>query len=58
LNGLKAIVCYRVDLLEFERNPNSPLAPNPHLEGEPPSGLDCPGMSKPRRRSEKRAGSR
>src|SRR6201986_5057151 len=28
------------------RNPNSPLAPNPHLEGEPPSGLDCPGMKK------------
>src|SRR4051794_16309010 len=30
LNGLKAIVRVRVDLLEFERNPNSPLAPNPH----------------------------
>jgi hypothetical protein len=30
LNGLKAIVCYRVDLSRISRNPNSPLAPNPH----------------------------
>src|SRR4051794_6445579 len=30
----------------FFWNPNSPIAPNPHLEGEPQRGLDCPGMKK------------
>src|SRR3954470_536805 len=61
LNGLKAIVCYRVrrcqSLRDFQES-KQPSCAQPSFEGEPPSGLDCPGMSKPRRRSEKRAGSR
>jgi len=39
-------------------NPNSPIAPNPHLEGEPQRGLDCPGMKKAAPEIRKRAGSR
>ena len=31
------------------RNPNSPLSPSPLLKVEPASGLDCSGISKPRR---------
>src|SRR3954451_14638089 len=46
LNGLKAIVEVASVVARVLWNPNSPLAPNPHLEGEPPSGLDCPGMKK------------
>jgi hypothetical protein len=37
---------------------DSPIAPNPHLEGEPQRGLDCPGMKKAAPEIRKRAGSR
>src|SRR4051794_22560952 len=46
LNGLKAIVWVASVVTRFFWNPNSPIAPNPHLEGEPQGGLDCPGMKK------------
>src|SRR6202011_2555361 len=61
LNGLKAIVYLirvRRDDSKVLRNPNSPLAPNPLQKDEPASGLDCSGISKPRRISVKRADSR
>src|SRR3954471_291038 len=45
-------------LAEVFWNPNSPNAPNPHLEGEPRRGLDCPGMIKAAPEIRKRAGSR
>jgi hypothetical protein len=59
LNGLKAIVWSRpvVDRF-FPGIQNSPIAPNPHLEGEPQRGLDCPGMKKAAPEIRKRAGSR
>src|SRR5882757_380155 len=52
LNGLKAIddvIRVRSDDLYVSRNPNSPLAPSPLLKDEPAGGLDCSGISKPRR---------
>src|ERR1041385_1146693 len=57
LNGLKAIVWSR-PLIEDFGIQNSPIAPNPHLEGEPQRGLDCPGMKKAAPEIRKRAGSR
>jgi hypothetical protein len=55
LNGLKAIVCYRVRVAralgEF-KNPNSPLAPNPHSKVSRQAGSIVRGWKKPRRRSE------
>src|SRR5947208_15668150 len=45
LNGLKAIVDV-ASVVGSLWNPNSPIVPNPHLEGEPQRGLACPGMKK------------
>src|SRR4051812_19436663 len=58
LNGLKAIVLIASECSRFSGIRNSPNAPNPHLEGEPQRGLDCPGDEKAAPEIRKRAGSR